>query len=588
MEYERIEHMKISMDKVMNLLSDIRVVIAIAALVLLLVILLIVRKAQSNKKKKELQALEVRYNNIKSVPLSFKLNKAVAIARVDQDTMTKVTHSKDDFDQAQANLKQIAQALADTEDSILSGKLKKAKEQMLDLESSVALGEKQVSHLDKFLDSILEKETAQRTEVTELKDRFRQLKTDAQENSGRLNYSWSTIEKNITDIEKMFSAFEEWMYASEFEKASGELENIKTSMTKLDEIIHTLPDLLQDARGVIPNMVEALHKDYISTRSKGVYLTHLDEEKNLGIITNSLKEDLTRLKSGDATDVRAHLDDYKVRIKQLDDAVKKEDSAYTELKSLSDETKKLAEETAGNEDYVKKQYEKVSVRFGLEDMESNLADIKGRLDKLAINRENVFTMITNNEIPATTTLVSMKELNQDLTACNEELKTMRTKLDSAQSDEERANKQLLKLQLIMNEMQVKIRKNKLPSISNSYEEDMNKANEYIHSIAELIKETPLNVELLNATLKDAIDFIYKLYSNVNNVVGTAVMVENTVVFGNKYRSTYADIDSELTRAELCFRNGEYTQALTIAIATIEKIHPGSYEHMIRENAKSAA
>ena len=72
------------------------------------------------------------------------------------------------------------------------------------------------------------------------------------------------------------------------------------------------------------------------------------------------------------------------------------------------------------------------------------------------------------------------------------------------------------------------------------------------------------------------------------MVATVIMVENTIVFGNRYRSTYADIDSELTRSELSFRNGEYTQALTIAIATIEKIHPGNYENMIKENAKSAA
>ncbi|MDY3234362.1 MAG: septation ring formation regulator EzrA, partial [Erysipelotrichaceae bacterium] len=98
----------------------------------------------------------------------------------------------------------------------------------------------------------------------------------------------------------------------------------------------------------------------------------------------------------------------------------------------------------------------------------------------------------------------------------------------------------------------------------------------------------LNVQLLSSTLKEAIDFIYKLYNNVNNVVATVIMVENTIVFGNRYRSTYADIDSELTRSELCFRNGEYTQALSIAIATIEKIHPGNYENMIKENAKSAA
>jgi septation ring formation regulator len=165
---------------------------------------------------------------------------------------------------------------------------------------------------------------------------------------------------------------------------------------------------------------------------------------------------------------------------------------------------------------------------------------------------------------------------------------MRSKIEIANGDEDRVRKQVVKLQIIMNQMQVKIRKYKLPKISDTYEEDMNKANDYIHRLQNLLNEKPMNMQLLTSTLQDALDFIYKLYNNVNNVVGTVVMVENTIVFGNRYRSTYADIDSELTRAELCFRNGEYTQALTIAIATIEKIHPGNYESMIKENARSAA
>ena len=161
-------------------------------------------------------------------------------------------------------------------------------------------------------------------------------------------------------------------------------------------------------------------------------------------------------------------------------------------------------------------------------------------------------------------------------------------MDSATGDVDRANKQLVKLQIIMNSMQVKIRRYKLPNISAAYEEDMNKANTYIHHLETLLKESPISIQLLNATLQEALEFIYKLYNNVNNVVGTVVMVENTIVFGNRYRSTYEDIDSELTRSELCFRNGEYTQALQIAISTMEKIHPGNYESIVRENAKSAA
>ena len=575
------------MDTVMKILSDIRVVIAIAAVVVLLLIWFIVQKVQAGKYKKQLGDLEVRYNAIKSVPLSFKLNKAVAISRVDPDAMDKVTRTKDDFDKCQANLKQISQMLADTEDEILVGKLKPAKANLADLDASIGLGEGQVSKLDKFLDTILEKETTQREEVTELKNQFRDLKANAQENSQRLSYIWPTIESNISDTEKMFSAFEEWMYASDFEKASAELENIKQSMAKLQEITSDLPTLLEDARGVVPRMAEVLHKDYVDAHSHGVYLKHLQIEKNLTVLTEGLKQDLEQLKNGDPTDVRVHLDDYKKRLAQMDEQVKKESESFDQLKNYELDTDRLLADTQRNAQYVKDQYGKMNERFGLENLDQEIAEQTAVLEKLTEKKPQIYNMYQERQVAASEMLSSLKELNQGLTDCNNSFNNMKGRIDHVTGDEDRAKKQLVKLQIIMNQMQVKIRKYKLPSISAQYEEDMNRANEYIHSLEGLINESPLNIQLLNSTLKEAIDFIYKLYNNVNNVVATVSMVENTVVFGNRYRSTYADIDSELTRSELCFRNGEYTQALTIAIGTIEKIHPGNYEKMIKENAKSA-
>lgn len=93
---------------------------------------------------------------------------------------------------------------------------------------------------------------------------------------------------------------------------------------------------------------------------------------------------------------------------------------------------------------------------------------------------------------------------------------------------------------------------------------------------------------MNAKLKEAIDYIYTLYNSVNNLVGMSVMVENAILFGNKYRSEYPEIDSELTRAELCFTNGQYTKSLKIAISAIEKLHPGAYEKLLAQGGKENA
>lgn len=576
------------MNKFLSYLADSRVVIAIAVVVAILGIWLIATRINTKRYRTDLEELEKKYNEIKKVPLSFKMNKAVAISRVDQETIDKVEQAKKDFAATEDQMSKISDHLAQSEDYIIAGKLRKAEPLINGLDQEIADAHRGIKSLDLLLEDILAKETAQRQEVTTLKNRFRALKSQAQENASRLSFNWATIEQKIDDTEKMFTTFEEWMFSSDFDKANAELDTIRTSMTELEKMVDTMPGLLEDARGVVPSMAQTLNKDYQHQKNRGVYLKHLNIEKNMAALSAALKEDLIKLKIGKQDGVGDHLDDYKVRLGQMDEAVKKEGIAYDEMRTLAKETETLANEVNQTEAYLNAKAGKASALFGLASLESSLQKNGAMLEHLNVSKPEVMSQVKSYAVAASEVLISLKQLFQGYTDVNEELKELRATMDSATGDVDRANKQLVKLQIIMNSMQVKIRRYKLPNISAAYEEDMNKANTYIHHLETLLKESPISIQLLNATLQEALEFIYKLYNNVNNVVGTVVMVENTIVFGNRYRSTYEDIDSELTRSELCFRNGEYTQALQIAISTMEKIHPGNYESIVRENAKSAA
>ncbi|MCR5795582.1 MAG: septation ring formation regulator EzrA [Solobacterium sp.] len=575
------------MNQFLAKLSDIKIVIAIIVIIVFLLLWLLIQKLRSGKYNRTLSELEERFSKVKSVPISLKMNKAVAISRVDTDTASRVSEAKESFDKVQADITSISANLADAEDAIASGRLAKANTLLASAQTDLAVTENKVTELESLLDQILARETEQRQEVTSLKNRFRAIKAQANENQSKLSYCWAMIEGKISDTEKMFSTFEEWMFSNDYDRANAQLDLIRDALDELQSELDELPSLLEDARGIIPKMAEKLHADYVSNRNRGVYLKHLEVEKNVQIMTESLREDLKKIKAGNIQGMRAHLNDYKKRLTQMSDAVAKESEAYDTIQSYAKETEELAAETNRLADYVQKSYTKSSVKFGLEGMDSDLNKQQEELKRLNDMQPRVYENVHNFQIPASTVMVSLKELNEQFSTCSRSLKDMRDRIEMASGDEDRAKKQLVKLQIIMNQMQRKIRRYKLPSISETYESDMRKANDYVHKLDDLMKEDTLNMQLLNATLQEALDFIYKLYNNVNNVVGTVVMVENTIVFGNRYRSTYADIDSELTRSELCFRNGEYTQALTVAIATIEKIHPGNYESMIKENAKGA-
>ncbi len=562
--------------------------IGVGAFILLIVMILMIKSSNLKKAKKHLQELEVRYNSLKSVPLSFKLNKSVAIARLNEETMNSVTHCKDDFDLCQSNLKQIASMLADVEDAVSMKKMKGVKNDLTDLDNLCDLAEGQIKKLEEFLDKILEKESAQRAEVTRMKDEFRAVKQVLSDKHGQLSYCWDMIEFKVTECEKQFTLFEEWMYASEFEKAGAVLEIIHDKVDELKMIGNEFPVLLQEARGFIPNLVDEVVHHTTAETSRGVYLQHLEIRKNTDLIISSLQEDLGLIRAGQIDNTQSHLEDYKIRLNQLLQQIEREAMSFDEVAKNEARAHELIQDSKQLQEYVVSMHDVAKERFGLADMTEQIRINNGKVEEISQLFNRVTQMVQSSNVPSSTVLISLKELVQNAEIINGEYRALKEKLDSARSDEERAKKQLLKLQLIMNEMQVKIKKNKLPSISGKYHDDLEKAYGYVHNVEKLLETTPLEIQLLNSTLSEAIDYIYKLYNNVNNIVGMAIMVENTIVFGNKYRSTYPDIDSELTRAELCFRNGEYTQALTIAISTIEKIFPDTYEKLIKENAKSAA
>ncbi len=576
------------MNQFLEFISDIKVVIAIAVIILILLIWLIIQRVKTKRLRDELSELESHYKLIKNIPVSMKMNKAAALSRLDPDAVATVNAAQADFDRVQSDIVRITESLSDAEDHINAGKLGKADRLMTDLETELNATESYAKNLESTLDAILARETTQRQEVTQLKNKFRALKAQAQENATRLAFAWPIVEQKVTDTEKMFSTFEEWMFSNDYDKANNELEHIRASIDELEQLLDTMPDLIEDARGIIPKMAENLHRDYARARKQGVYLKHLEAQKNLSTMTVALKDDLKQLKSGNTEGIREHLDDYKQRINQMDHEIKKETQADYELTKIVSETEEMAAEANRNAKFVNDAYAKYSDRYGLASIAETLTEKNVQLNKINEQIPQLLNEAAEGNAPASETLSALKTLNRQLVSCAADISEIRQRIEMSTGDEDRAKKQLVKLQIIMNQMQVKIRKYKLPNISAAYEQDMEKASGYISRLEELMAETPLNIQLMNSTLQEALNFIYQLYNNVNNVVGTVVMVENTIVFGNRYRSTYADIDSELTRSELSFRNGEYTNALTTAIATIEKIHPGNYESMIKENAKSAA
>ena len=574
-------------EMILNLFKRLEVQIALVVLIVLFLVILIIKRMNLHQLKQKMQAVEKRYNNVKSVPLPFKLNKAVALARVNPEILENVNDFKNNFEEIQENFKSIVHVLAETEDVLVIGKSKHAKLNLQDLNQMLNQIEKQVDQLNSRLDSILEEENQQRGQITELKEMFRQAKTDLTARSVQLSPSLPALESRLGEIEKAFTSFEEWMYASEFGKAKEKMEEIQVNLEELRHWIDELPELIGLANGVIPKQIDEIAELTKRLNAKQVYTRHLEVENNLALIQETTQQDQISLSRCQVTAVQEHLRENQKRLAQLLTSLQKEETAKEDVSKHIELLGSGLAEIKNMHGQLTEHLKKDAGRFGWENLNDLLIEKQKSIGLLEASLLQSTKVIEENSMPSSSLLLKLKESLQDVHNAKNDLSHAFDRLSSARNDEDRAKKQLLKLHLIMNEIQVKIRKFKLPVISETYEGDLRKSYQYVNSIAKLLEESPLDIQLLNATVNDAIDHIYKLYNNVNNLVGTVEMIENTIVYGNKYRSQDAELDTQLTRAELLFRNGDYTQAIKVAIAAVEAVQPKHFEGLIKENAKSA-
>lgn len=574
-------------DSILQIIQRIEVQIAFAVLIVFVILFLVIKRINIHQLKQKMQAIEKRYNNVKSIPLPFKLNKAVALARVNPEILANVNDFKNSFEDIQENFKSITHVLAETEDAIVIGKAKHAKLNLIDLAQMLNQIEKQVDQLNSKLDSILEEENQQRGQITELKEIFRHTKADLVARSVQLAHSYPTLETRLNDIEKAFTSFEEWMYASEFAKAKEKMEEIQINLDELRNWLEVLPDLITLANGIIPKQMDEIADYTKRLMGQQVYTKHLEVEKNLELISETTQQDRISLSRCLVKEVEEHLRENQKRLSQLLTSLQKEELAHDECAKTLEQVGSGINEIRELHHNLTEHLKKDAGRFGWEDLTELLNDKAKALKLLETNHKQYLKVVEDNSLPSTTLLMNLKESMQLIHNTRNDLNHSSERLSSARNDEERAKKQLLKLHLIMNEIQVKIRKFRLPVISETYEGDLRKSYQYVNSIAKLLDEPTIDIQLLNATVNDAIDHIYKLYNNVNNLVGTVEMIENAIVYGNKYRSLDSDLDTQLTRAELLYRNGDYTQGIKVAIAAIEAVQPKYFEGLIKENAKSA-
>ncbi len=166
---------------------------------------------------------------------------------------------------------------------------------------------------------------------------------------------------------------------------------------------------------------------------------------------------------------------------------------------------------------------------GCFDMNEAKVSVEKADNNVKINQSRQIALLgsfDHNELPASKIKEDFSKLLKEVEEDNKLLSSYKKKIDKNSNDEQRARTQLVKLQVVLNEIEVKVNEYHLPAIAASYREDLKKGRGKVARIKELLEEIPLNIEELNKVLDESIDYIYTFYNNIIYIVIEGINIVN--------------------------------------------------------------
>lgn len=550
------------------------------AIVILIIVGIISRSMKKRRVSRRLHDLEADVNDMLDNNLEFKYRKARQFAENNEDLA-------DRFKSIKPKYKICLQSIEATEDLynrateyFTRHKYKKAARAMDEVETVLDDTEERIRIVEESLDRVISREDEVRKNASRIIERADKLKKDYAEKRDSFFSGTAYMDKMISSMETSLQKLEEDLGQARFAEVREDCDKIQNECDEFEEIAKVYPSLYSRARTELPQAIEEVKTAVARMEEERIDASYLGVDDKLDAISNALEDAVASLDEGDLKKAAPALDAITDQVLALNEDIAQEHVAFSEIQASLENNFATVDQSEAELAEIIRLYASIKDRFGLEDWTARFAKAREQLDELKTQRDQIQKQLEESEVYQVEVISGFRSFISRTDAFGKEVANMKQLLLGASSDESRARKQLIKLELILNEVRLNTSIRNLPAISESFNQDLERGEQKITDVQNVLESQTLDIDKLNGTLQDAIDFIYKLYSNASNLTGVAVMVENAIVFGNRFRSSYPALDSDLTKAEMCFQNGEYTRALKIAMQAIETLHPGIYEKLI--------
>lgn len=552
------------------IIISIYVVVVVLAIVVLIIKNIRLKKALTNR----IEKLERDKNMVLSTPILNELSKAESLVK-DDKTKVRFEEWQEKFDSIRNNdIPKVTDMLLQADDYIDKRNYKELRKVLADIELNIyKLNEKTNKLLGEIKEVTLSEER-NRERIVKLKSDYRVIKSEYERDKESYGEVQEAIELQFENIEKRFSEFEVVMEKKDYDEINYIVKGTDEMVEHISYVIKEVPAVLIMCHELIPSKIEDISKIYIEMTRDMYQLDYLNVDYNISETNKKLNDILDRVKVLNLEDV----------VFELKTIISYFDSLYNDF-----EKEKMAK-TKFEEDMKSFDYKLARTNKIVNGLLSQMKDFKNNysLSEEDINRINIISKEVdsikvsykelkdcniNHSFPYSKLCKELDYLIIKLSKIDESLDYDVQTIGNMKEDEARAREQLDSINDLIKKARTRIRLYNIPVIPDNYYVELDDAKDAIKEINKELNKKPINIDTLNIRVDTARDLAFKVFNTTNDLLKYVMMAEETIVYGNRYRSIKEQVNVGLDQAEKLFRDGEYKKSLEEAMNAIDYCEP---------------
>lgn len=565
-------------------MADNIILLSIATFVVSLILIVItfstVKKKQTKRYKKEIEQLDVEKNKLIGIPILSEISKVRELVKTDN-----LKEKLEDWDNTFKTIKDekvpfVNDMISEVDFLIDRKDYKNAIKKIADIEIEINTLKRKSDNLLNEIKLVTQSEERNRSIITKLKMFYREMTNKYERTKKDYGEIGIVIENEFVNIEKKFHEFEKAMDLNDYVEVEKIVLVLEQMINKMKDMLDKLPSLVLMSTVLIPSSIDQVMLAYSRMLRDGYPLDYLNVEYNINEIRtkiNNIMESLKNLELGESEiELKTIMDYFNSLFNDFDKEKESKDIFRENIKLLKSKIEKVNKIVY--DIYI--QIDDIKFNYNLSDEEINKFSILNKnLEKINQDYKILVEQGRGKTFAYSALVDELNGLNTRLSRLQDDLDYQLHSITSMKDDESRAREQLEVIEDLLKKSKMKLKEYRIPVIPNSYFIELSEANEAIREIAKELDKKPIVIKILNIRVDTARDLVFKIYNKTNDLVKSVIYSERLIVYGNRYRSTYVEIDKMLNEAEILFNKGQYKKTLDLLIKELKKVDANVLENL---------